>query len=205
MKPQRIWIIRHAETDYNAQRRWQGRLNIPLNDVGREQAAQLAGYLKGKSISTIYSSPLERAWQTAMPISETLNCELIADERWSELNAGIFQGLTGTDAQTKYPSEWAAYRGENGFTYRIPEGESLHDLQQRGLAAWQDAVDQNRGEQIAIVSHGGTIRMLLMGLFGDAAMDDVALPNTSISIVEWWSEVDEWQLVSTGQIPHLIG
>lgn len=200
---ERVLLIRHGLTDWNAQSRWQGIEPTPLNEIGFAQARQLAAYLKAKNepLKAIHTSDLPRALQTATIIGEALDITPQIDLRWREINVGIFQGLTAEEVERLYVSEIKAWRSDD-LTYIVPEGESRLQLQERAVAAWLEVIERETASEIAIVSHGGTIRWLLRALFGhDNPRIKAPINNTSVTTLEC---VDgDWQLVSMGDIAHL--
>lgn len=201
MAPERILLIRHGETDWNATGRWQGFALTDLNATGRAQAEALAGYLADWPIDSLYSSDLPRTLQTALPLARTLRLEPQLDPRWREINLGIFQGLTYAEIEARYPQE-LSLRNADIWEYAHQEGESRRDLQRRAYAAWLDVSTRTNGRQAAVVSHGGTIRTLLWKLFGeDDSRLDVHIPNTSITVLE--RAGDSWALREIAITPHL--
>ena len=201
MSPQRLMLVRHGETDWNAQNRAQGLMQVSLNDNGHYQAAALAAYLGERPITAIYSSDLDRALQTAEPLSVALGIRTQIDERWREINLGIFQGLTYDEAAQTYPAEIAA-RNADFWNYLTPQGETRRALQDRAYAALDDVVAQTLGPETVIVTHGGTLQVLLWKLFGE---DDLRLNgryhNTSITTLE--HQDGAWSLVGVGETLHL--
>src|SRR5262245_3515870 len=107
MAVERVLLIRHGQTDWNAAGRWQGFEEIPLNDEGWAQARALAAYLSNQNgkINAIYSSDLIRAFQTASAIGEAFKLNPQPDPRWREMNLGIFQKLTRDEITARYPME----------------------------------------------------------------------------------------------------
>lgn len=103
-----IYIFRHGQTDYNVARRVMGQLDIPLNDVGRIQAAELANKLETATIDVIYSSPLTRAIETARAIADKIGAPIITDARLMERNNGKLQGhiVHGTDNPSEYQMDY---------------------------------------------------------------------------------------------------
>lgn len=203
MKVERVYIIRHGQTEWNATRRWQGFEDVPLNAQGFQQAEHLANYLCttcAVPISQIFSSDLQRAVQTAAPLAKRLNIEIQTDPRFREVNIGIFQGLTADEIDLRYPAERAALEADK-FNYILPGGESRRQLQARAYAAWQDLIVRANGSHVALISHGGTIKQLLLRLFSDEALADTHFGNTSITTIERRNH--EWQLLGLAEIPHL--
>jgi len=203
--PMRIYLIRHGETEWNTSGRWQGVLPVPLNDTGREQAMKLGLYLAsmGITLDTFYSSNLPRAYETAAIIASAFGKIPKADRRWRELNTGSFQGLTQHEIEVRFPDVLAQFLADP-LEYIIPGGESRRQLQDRAYAAWTDLTNISGGQQLGIVSHGGTIKMLLSRLFGTLLeFEQETIPNTSITILE--RAIHGWQLAAFAQTPHLTG
>jgi 2,3-bisphosphoglycerate-dependent phosphoglycerate mutase len=200
MTVERVYLIRHGQTAWNVDGRWQGFEPVPLNDVGLAQARTLAGYLRAP-ISAIYSSDLPRAVQTAEALGQTRNLNPIIDIRLREFNLGIFQGHTHDQIQARYPAETTAFYADY-MGYLIPNGESRYQLQTRAFEAWTDITANAAGPEIAIVSHGGTIKMLLMKLFAEHPdLQQARIENTSVTTIERGG--DGWRLVELAHAAHL--
>jgi len=199
--PERAYLIRHGETDWNAAQRWQGFAPTGLNDAGRQQAQALANYLRARPIRAVYSSDLLRALETAQILGAALGVDPQVDRRWREIDVGVFQGLTAAEVQLRYPDELAAWRADT-LDYRVPNGETRRELQERAAAAWTAAVAASQADEIAIVSHGGTIRLLLRRLFGPSFFDGRELPNTSITTLAR-AAGGGWHLEGLAETPHL--
>lgn len=197
----RIYLIRHGQTEWNADGRWQGMIDIPLSETGLNQAAALASYMSSSSLSSVYSSDLQRAVQTAEPLAKIINLPLHRDARLREQNLGVFQGLTHEEHREKFPDlVQAMYRDYWGFTF--PEGENRGQVRDRVIAFWNELLIREPEGETAIVLHGGTIRVLLMHMLGPSReLDHVKLLNTSITTLEW--EGEKVRLVELAQIPHL--
>jgi broad specificity phosphatase PhoE len=203
MTIERILLIRHGETDWNMEGRWQGHENVPLNENGKEQARKLAEYLAMHPIGAVYTSDLPRAFTTAQIIAEGLGLEPLSDPRLREWHLGMFQGMTTSEVQQQYAAEWNALR-ENYLDYVVPKGESRRQMQARAYEAWQEIVNSGTGPEVAVVSHGGTLKMLLLKLFeSDApALREVRFDNTSITTLE--RHADYWRIIGLAATPHLI-
>jgi len=197
----RIHLIRHGQTAWNADGRWQGMIDIPLSETGLNQAAALASYMSSRPLSSVYSSDLQRAVQTAEPLAKIHDLPLNQDARLREQNLGIFQGLTHEQHREKYPElVEAMYHDYWGFTF--PEGENRGQVRDRALAFWKEMIEQDSQGETAVVLHGGTIRVLLMQLLGPSReLDHLKLLNTSITTLGW--EKEKIQLIELAQIPHL--
>ncbi len=197
----RVVLIRHGQTDYNAEKRLQGNLEIPLNDLGRQQAHALAAYLSDWPIKQLIASDLARAWETARIIGQDVGVEPVPDSRWREINAGRFQGNTWAEIKEIFPHEIARYR-QLGEDFRMPDGESWNQVGVRAYAALHDLVNGSE-LMMAVVTHGGTLRRLLMRVFPDQPdMRHVRFENTSLTIVEF-DPANKWRLIELNIIPHL--
>lgn len=196
----RILLIRHGQTDWNAEGRWQGQLQVPLNDAGLEQARLLGAYLHNHPITAVYSSDLSRAHATATYIAQPHQLLVKPDTRWRELHLGILQGLTTNEINTRH-GDVALKMRDDYLDYVVPQGESRRAMQARAYEAFREIVAAEPGPEIAVVSHGGTIRVVLMKLFGDDIVQK-SVRNTSISIIE--TDGEQHRLLETAITPHLV-
>src|SRR5688572_13452490 len=129
-----LYCVRHGESAFNAEGRIQGQTNVPLSELGRRQSQAVAAALGRLPIEAVFSSPLERALETARPVAEALGLTVRIDERLMEINAGIFQGKVWNEIQAAHPREaqrWLAHDPD----FVIPGGESRRSLMTRGRAA----------------------------------------------------------------------
>jgi len=154
-----VLIVRHGQSVGNAQRRWQGQLDFPLTDLGRQGAADAAEHLAGlvPPLATIWSSPLRRALDTAVIVADRLGSEVATDERLQERYAGAWQGLTTEEIDARWPGHRAEGRWPD-------DAEPTHAVAARATAALRhiseaaDAADL--AGPIVVVSHAGVIRSL---------------------------------------------
>jgi broad specificity phosphatase PhoE len=174
----RLILIRHALTDYNLQNRYCGACDPPLNNKGIRQAERIAQCLRGLHIDKVYSSDLRRAYQTAQIIFKNNLIQKSADFR--EMNFGIFEGLRYEEILKRFPSIYSDWI-KDPLGVRIPKGEGLNGLSERvkkrlSFILSQCKSDscvrkQDKAKTIAIVTHGGPIRIILC----DALKYDLAL------------------------------
>ncbi len=199
MTAKRAYLIRHGQTAWNLAGRWQGFESVPLNQTGIAQARALADYWQ-QPLDAIYSSDLSRAWQTAQSLGSKLGLMPSVDPRLREHNLGIFQGMTMDEIDVQYPDHLAAMRADY-FGFLIPNGESRRQLQDRAFEAFNEITSRS-DENVAIVSHGGTIKVLLLRLFGeDPELRAAHLDNTSITTLE--RAANGWALVELAATSHL--
>ena len=173
-------LVRHGQTDWNAQRRLQGSTDIPLNDVGRGQARDAVGLLSGYEWDAIVSSPLSRAAETADTIAAGLGLGVV--RRVPELTERSFGPAEGLQA------------GPELDALRIPGGfrgaESEDEAASRGLAALEALAEEFHGSRVLVVAHGTLIRVSLSRAIG-RTLDSV--DNAVLNLAHRHA-VDGWQL-----------
>jgi broad specificity phosphatase PhoE len=146
-----LYLVRHGETDWNAARRIQGRTDIPLNDAGRGQARQAAELLARRSWHGVYTSPLERAHETASIIAERLGLGAVVDvDALVERDYGEAEGMGFDEIEALYPEG-----------VRAPGQETREAVAARVVPALLELAERHPGERLVIVSHGGAIRSVL--------------------------------------------
>jgi broad specificity phosphatase PhoE len=199
MTVHRILIVRHGETDYNAQHRWQGHLDIPLNYMGIQQAEKAAAYLANEPVDAIFASDLSRAFMTAEAIAKLRQMRVIPEPRLREIHVGAFQGLTRAELEQRFPEELVCWNNDDA--YAPPQGESRLQLQERAYAAFQDITNRDDMQSVLIVSHGGTLRMLFRKLLPPEQIEGLRFNNTSISILE--RQKTAWKMIAINTTRHL--
>ncbi len=127
----RIYLVRHGETEWNRIQRFQGRINLPLNQEGRKQVKALALALRNKPLTAIYTSPLIRALETSYFIKDFHPSTPIFEEKGLiEMDLGEFDGMKVQDWAEQYPDIRKAWN-ENPASFKMPGGESLKEVQAR--------------------------------------------------------------------------
>jgi broad specificity phosphatase PhoE len=172
-----LWLIRHAETDWNYQQRIQGSADQPLNALGVRQAQRLAARLAHTSFDAVYASDLARARDTAETALPTVPVRL--DERLRELAYGMFEGRTWSELDER-EAALAAHWREDPYARRVPGGESYDDLVAR-LDSFLS--DLPRPGRVAAFTHGGAIRTAVYGVVGRPVRGTwrLVIDNTSIT------------------------
>jgi alpha-ribazole phosphatase len=181
-----LWLIRHGQTDWNLEGRYQGQADPPLNATGQAQAEALAAHLDGRRFEAIYSSDLQRARATAEAIADRHGLPLKLDARLREIHQGEWDGLRVTEIMARYPREWAA-RESNPAEARPPGGESPREVAGRVWAAADDIARTHPGGRVLVVSHGFSLATLLCrarGLPLGRAFD-LILDNARPEVIEW--------------------
>jgi alpha-ribazole phosphatase len=154
-----LLLVRHGETEWNKQRRYQGQADIPLSSLGMQQAALVAERLAKEEIDAIYASDLKRAWQTAMLIAEQKSLSLYPEPRLREMNFGVLEGLTWDEAEKKYPKMLKAWLKDYN---QPPEGgEAMDVFSARVLSLRDDLLKKHNDQKILLVAHGGSLSELL--------------------------------------------
>lgn len=164
-KDTHVWLIRHGEPSPETRGRCYGHLDVKLSAEGRRQMQTIAEKLSGEPIIAIYSSPRQRAMESAAILAERLRCSITADERFQEIDFGDFEGKLYDDIARKYPEiyrQWMEYPTETQF----PNGESFTGMKARVIDAAHELYALHRGKTIVAVSHGGVNRILLAAAMG---------------------------------------
>lgn len=175
-------LIRHAETEWNRDRRIQGHTDISLSALGHEQARRLGRRLGVEPISAVYASDLARARETAEPLAAALGVPVRTTPLLREVGFGAWEGLTVSEVEAGWPDEYAAWR-QDSIRCRPPHGERIEELQHRTLAAVAEIVSGHPGESVAVVAHGGSVKSILCGLMGFplSVWRRLRVDNTSVS------------------------
>lgn len=154
-----LYLIRHGQTPWNVEGRYQGQLDPPLNERGRRQARHTADRLAPIGFEAIYSSDLARAYQTALALAEKTNLPIQPDPRLREINQGQWQGMLIADIRARWPRQIRAWE-ENPWQHHPPGGESLAEVQNRLFAAVNDVVTRHPRGKVAVFTHKLPIALL---------------------------------------------
>lgn len=153
-----ILLARHGETDWNRESRFQGHADPPLNALGREQAAELAGALADEDFAAVYSSPLQRAFETARVVAELHRLSPAPVEALREVDVGSWEALTRDEVEQRYPEQFERWLD---YGQGWDDGETYEQMGERVIAALDELAARHDGERIAAVTHGGPIRAAL--------------------------------------------
>jgi broad specificity phosphatase PhoE len=164
-----IYLARHGETEWNRAGRWQGGTDIPLSDVGRAQARELAGKLRDQAIAQVHASQLSRALETAQIVAAHLGLGAPrTDARLRERGYGAFEGLTREECALQFPGAWERYVADRRL---VPPGaEPQVEVVDRITAAMREiaatAFRESGAGPILVISHGGVIRSFIHATVG---------------------------------------
>ncbi len=190
-------LIRHGETDWNRELRFQGQLDVPLNRTGLEQAHRVAQRLAGETLQGLVSSDLQRARQTAQAVAGgTQQPEPVLEAGLREQHFGVMEGLRVPDIQARHPQAWAQWvRFEADYAFE--GGECARAFHARVLAALHALARRHPGQRLAVVTHGGALDMVYRSALGlslsgprqcdipNAGINRVRLRGEAIEILDW--------------------
>ena len=160
-----LLIVRHGETEWNAEGRIQGHTDIGLSENGAQQARSLGQRLADRQIDVAYSSDLKRTSETARLALGHRNVVLNETPRLREYHKGIFEGMTLTEIQTQFPDEYPKYL-EKDLSYAPEGGETTRDVSTRMASIIQEIKAKHLDETVLVVSHGGALRAAMVSLLG---------------------------------------
>jgi probable phosphoglycerate mutase len=201
-----ILLIRHGETDWNAERRLQGHLDIELNSTGVRQAMMLAEALREEQLDAIYASDLRRARQTAQAIAATRNAGVQIEPDLRERCYGAFEGLRHAEIGERFPQAHQAMLARD-MDARYPPGvhvaETLREFSARSINALMRLLNISTHRKIAVVTHGGVLDCLNRAARGIDFSNarDVEIPNAGINRFLW--KDDKLRIAQWGDVAHL--
>lgn len=199
----RLCLVRHGETAWNAERRLQGHLDVPLNEVGRRQAEAAARSLTGHGFAAVYSSDLCRARETATAAARVLALDLTIEPELRERHYGDFQGLTYKEARERFPSDYERFHARDAEFAFAGGGESLTAFAVRVRRVLSRIASVHPGQQVLVVTHGGVLDIAHRLTSGRPleAKRDFTIPNAALN----WIEFDRasWRLVAWADETHL--
>ena len=179
--PTTIVLVRHGETDWNRDNRFQGHADPPLNDTGRAQASTLAKNLRDETFAGLYTSPLRRASETATILGSQLGLEPHAEASLMEVDVGSWSGLTRGDVEARFPTGYARWL-EYGHGW--DDGETYDELGGRVVAGLSKLSARHPDVAVLAVTHGGPIRSALAAAegvpFGDVRRAIHVLGNCAV-------------------------
>ena len=197
----KLLLIRHGTTRLHKNDRFWGKTDVPLSNVGIKQAGQLRNRLAQEKITAVYTSTLSRARSTADIIATGHKAKITACDELCECNFGFIEGLTYKEIQNLYPElakELASWK-----TVSFPGGETLNQLNDRVKEFMKRLVNLKDNYTVAIVSHGGPLRLLICNLMGINIMhwQQFRLDRASLSVMEVYPETAI--LLSLNDISHI--
>lgn len=199
-----ILLIRHGETLWNQQHRMQGQHDSPLTPTGLHQARRLAARLRTASFTTLYSSDLGRAHQTARCIADETGHEVIADAGLRERGFGIFEGLTNAEIEARHPEDYVRFASREPH-YAMEGGESAAQFRERVVTTLERIAQRHDGETIVVVSHGLVLDALYRTATRMALDAPRGFPLLNCSLNTFRRGPEGWLAVSVCDVTHLEG
>jgi alpha-ribazole phosphatase len=185
----KIIYVRHGQTAWNLEMKYQGQTDISLNILGLEQAEAVAMRLASEEINAVYASDLKRAYATAEAIANKHHLKVQSESAFREIHFGEWEGLTYDSICKRWP-DVMNHLYSRPDEIGIPGGESFRELKKRAVAGIERLVKKHPDETIVVASHGGTIRTILC-----AALNihlnyvwNIKQDNTAVNIVEYYPE-----------------
>lgn len=200
-EPATIILVRHGETDYNLEGRYQGRIDIPLNETGLAQADKLAEYLKDTQIDVFITSPLQRAYVTGQRVAEYHGLPVSTDDRLVEIDFGDWAGCYKKDLKADHPEDYKVWT-ETPWLFTMPNGENLEMMGTRGAEAIHEIACNNAGKTIFIAAHSMFNQAVVCELlgFGYEHFSQLGQDNTSITVLRYDGK---WKMLVWNATPHL--
>ena len=183
----RCYLIRHAQTIWNRDNRFQGHLDAPLSPLGLQQVERLARHFSGRTVHALFTSHLGRSRETAAAIARVTRAEPIENPGLAEINLGEWEGLTPEEIDRRYAGGYQAWCRQPSRV-SIPGSEPLERFRARARATFEEIVSRAQVPELVIVCHGGVISSLLADWLGadyDQTLRQLLLSNVGISAVEW--------------------
>jgi broad specificity phosphatase PhoE len=165
MKATRLFLVRHGATQLTAEDRFSGNVGVDLSKEGRAQAKRLARRLAPEPIASVYCSPLSRTVETAAILAEPHKLPIIHRDGLKEISHGRWEGLTRPEVEARFPEEYASWEADP-FTFAPKDGESGVGVLARALPVIREIVVGHAGQNVLVVSHKATLRILLSSLLG---------------------------------------
>ena len=199
--PTRLLLIRHAQTEWNIQRRFQGHGDSPITEEGQEQLQRLKSRLAGLEFDVVYSSDLRRTMETSKMLSGKQRVE---EPRLRERGVGILEGLNLEQIMDEHAEAFRAFRSGDK-DHQIEGGESLQIALNRAWTFLEEVPEKHPGAELAAVSHAGLIRLICKQILGLAldAPNFFQIPNTSLTQLVFSPKDRSWSLECLADTTHL--
>ena len=199
--PTRLLFIRHAQTEWNIQRRFQGHGDSPITEEGQEQLQRLKSRLAGLEFDVVYSSDLRRTMETSKMLSGKQRVE---EPRLRERGVGILEGLNLEQIMAEHAEAFRAFRSGDK-DHQIEGGESLQIALNRAWTFLEEMPEKHPGAELAAVSHAGLIRLICKQILGLAldAPNFFQIPNTSLTQLVFSPKDRSWSLEFLADTTHL--
>jgi broad specificity phosphatase PhoE len=208
METTRVLLVRHGQSEGNAEGRFGGHTATPLSARGRRQAEATAAALLEEKVTAIYSSDLSRAVETAMPLARLTGLDVEQTDAFRERSVGVMEGLTFEEAAEQHPEQYAALIRRD-FDHVLLGGESYRQMLDRASAQLDRAIEHHRGGRLVVFSHTGTICILalhLMGALDAPELKPVWVATSNCGITRFELRADGFvRVLAVNDTRHLSG
>ena len=198
----RILLVRHGETTWNQQGRYQGQVDTPLSERGWAQGRQLAKALSVVKLDACYASPLSRAFNTAKLCAELHGLDVTTDERLLEIAHGEWEGMLADEVEQQWPELLYKWR-TTVVDAPMPGGEAIDEVADRSMEAFNDIARDNEGKTVLVAAHDAVNKAVVCRVMGTDLSHfwQVKQDNTCINVLEWQNGV--WRLVLLNSTLHM--
>ncbi len=199
-----FYLVRHGETQWNRERVFRGRIDVPLNDSGREQAGAVADRLSEAGLAAVYASPLVRAAETARIVADRCGLRVQTDEGFIDMDFGDWQGLTQQQVQAQFPEAHRTWQTHPGAA-AIPGGEPLAGVLKRASSAVSRLAKQHPESAVCVVSHRVVLKLVMAWALGldEGAFWRIRQDTGCINVVELVGDVPTVHTLN--DTCHLVG
>ncbi|HWQ41949.1 MAG TPA: histidine phosphatase family protein [Desulfosporosinus sp.] len=198
----RFILVRHGETIWNFEGRYQGQIDTPLSPAGIKQGKLVAEALKNVPIDVAYASPLSRSHDTAMMCANFHGLEVTKDERLLEINHGKWEGLFASEIEGLYPDLLERWR-TTVVDCQMPDGECIEDVRKRAMEAFNEYAEKHKGQTVLVVAHDAVNKAVLCDILDmeQSHFWQMKQDNTCINVLEY--DCGKWRLVLMNSTVHL--
>ena len=206
----RLLLVRHGETDWNRQTRFQGQIDVPLNDNGRQQSQKVAEFLQEVAIDFAVSSPMLRPKETAeIILKQHPNVKLDLQDGLREISHGLWEGKLETEIEQEFPGELQRWRLVPAQV-QMPEGENLQEVWERSVTAWQSILQTastNQFKTVLVVAHDATNKTLLCHVLGLSLENfwNFRQGNGAVSVIDYPCGIDSLPVLQAMNITAHFG
>ncbi len=199
-----IILVRHGRTSWNIDKIFRGSKDIPLDDLGREEARAAAEWLKNETIHAAYTSPLCRARDTALAIARHHNLEVKDVPGLADLSYGDWEGVPLKDVKVKYAELYRQWEAAP-HAVRFPNGETLEILRTRALAAVEKVVQRHPDQTVLLAAHRAVNKVLIAAFIGLDNSHFWRIGQDTTAINRFRRAGDVWHIMSVNDTCHLRG
>ncbi len=199
----KIILIRHGETTWNIDGRYQGQEDTPLSERGLAQGKMLAEGLRNIHIDACLSSPLQRSLKTCQLCADLHHLPVIKDARLTEINHGSWEGVLAKDITAKYPKEFSQWHTQPQLVQMPGGGENLEAVRKRARAAFDEYAAKYEGKTILVAAHDAVNKAIICDLLGldMSHFWQIKQDNTCINVLEYLDGT--WRVVLLNSTNHL--